>query len=178
MMLGWFRKKDSSDPFELGRRVAQSANADLEAYVQARFYPGILNMADVIFGDFENPNVPPLVLARADLKNFVERLDGHLRPSVMPELRSAMAGWINMDVGVSSEIERLIEHHFNQFKSNIALAGLQRFLDMTDFLKEADDKWRATNPDKAAQFPFDTLGPELGDVLAPYLKVGNTKARR
>ena len=38
-----------------------------------------------MFGDFESTDVPPFVLARIDLKNFLERLDGHLRPSVLPQ---------------------------------------------------------------------------------------------
>ena len=55
-------------------------------------------------------------------------------------------------------------------KSLLVLAAFQKFLDTADILKEADDQWRANNPAKAAQIPFDALGPELGDVLAPYLK--------
>ena len=177
-MFGWFRKNEKQVPvenivsaYELGRRTAESANADIEAYMQ-RFYPGIRDIGDAVFGDFESYDVPPFVLARIDLKNFLERLDGDLRPSVLPQLCSAMPGWVNVakEAGVGAEIERLIEHHYDQLKSSLVLAAFQRLLDMTDILKEADDQWRANNPEKAAQIPFDTLGPELGDVLAPYLK--------
>jgi ATP-dependent Zn protease len=35
----------ASASYELGRRTAQSANADIEAYMQARFYPGITKAA-------------------------------------------------------------------------------------------------------------------------------------
>jgi hypothetical protein len=69
-MFGWFRKKekqvsvgDISAAYELGRKAALSANAHIEAYLQARFYPGIKTVGDAMFGDFENPDVPPLVLA-------------------------------------------------------------------------------------------------------------------
>lgn len=186
-MFGWFRKNEKQvpvenivGPYELGRRTAESANADIEAYMQARFYPGIRDLADAVFGDFESPDVPPFVLARIDLKNFLERLDGDLRPRVLPQLRSATAGWVNIakQAGVGAEFERLIEHHYDQLKSSLVLAAFQRFLDMADILKEADDQWRAANPEKAAQIPFDALGRELGDVLAPYLKDSGALERR
>jgi hypothetical protein len=176
-LFGWFRKnekqvpdEDIIDAYELGRRTAQSANADIEAYMQARFYPGITKIADAVLGNLESPDLPPLVLARIDLKSFLEHLDGDLRPRIMPQLRSAMAGWISIDGGVGSEIERLIEHHYDQLKSSLALAAFQRLLDMADTVKEADDQWRAANPEKAANIPLNLFGPELGDLLAPYVK--------
>jgi hypothetical protein len=146
-MFGWFRKNEKQVPvenivsaYELGRRTAESANADIEAYMR-RFYPGIRDIGDAVFGDFESTDIPPFVLARIDLKNFLERLDGDLRPSVLPQLRSAMVGWVNVakEAGVGAEIERLIEHHYDQLKSSLVLAAFQRLLDMTDILKEADD---------------------------------------
>ena len=72
--------------------------------------------------------------------------------------------------GLGAEFERLIEHHYHQLKSALVLAAFRRYLDMSDSLKAADDKWRIANPEKAAQIPFDALGPELGDVLTPYLE--------
>src|SRR5262249_39620391 len=146
-MFGWFRKNEKQvpDAYELGRRMAESTNADIEAYMEARFYPGIQGIGDVVFGDFKSPDVPPFVLARMDLKIFLDRLDDYLRPRVLPQLRSAVAEWIKLatEAGVSAEIERLIEHHYNQLKDAMAAAAFQRLLDMTDFLKEADDRWRA-----------------------------------
>jgi inhibitor of KinA sporulation pathway (predicted exonuclease) len=157
-------------PHELS--AAESAIADIEAYMQARFYPHIQKIADDAFGDFESPDLPPLVLARIDLKNFVEDVDEYVRPTVFPQLRSAVAGWINTmnQADVGAEFERLIEHHYEHFKSSLVLTAFGRLLDMTDTLKKADDKWRVANPEKAAQIPFDAFGPELGDLLAPYLK--------
>jgi hypothetical protein len=173
-MLGWFRKNEKhAEAYELGRRTADSTNADIDAYMQARFYPHIQGMVDRVYGDFESSDLSPLVLARIDLKNFVERgVDELVRPTVLRQLRSAVAGWhdVAKQAGIEAEFERLIEHHYAQFKSRLVLAAFQRLLDMTDTLKKADDQWRAANPEKAAQIPSDALGPELGDLLAPYLK--------
>ena len=115
-MFGRFRKNEKRFPVEnvgaheLGRRTAESANADIEAYMQ-RFYPGIRDIGDAVFGDFESTDIPPFVLARIDLKNFLERVDDHLRPNVLPQLRSAMAGWVNVakQAGAGAEMERLID---------------------------------------------------------------------
>lgn len=174
-MFGWFRRKekrvsdgDIGNAYELGRRAADSANADIEAFMNARFYPGISTIADAVFGDLNDSEVPPLVLARIDVKNFLERLDSDLRPRMIPPLHDAMAGWIN--AGLGSETGLLIEHHYKQFKTRLALTVFQRFLDMAEELKRADDRWRAINPEKASQIPYDTLGAEVGDLMAPYLR--------
>jgi hypothetical protein len=178
-MFGWFRKNEKQVPaeklvaaHELGRRAAESANADIEAYMQARFYPAVSGLVDAVFGDFETPDIPPLVAARIDLKSFLERIDGDLGTRLLPELRKAMAEWLDVftQAGMSAEFAHLIEHHYEKFKSSVVLAAFQKFLDLADTLKAADDKWRTVNPEKAAEIPFDALGPELGDLLAPYLK--------
>jgi hypothetical protein len=161
-----------AEAYELGRRMADSTNADVEAYMQEHFYSDIQGLVDRVYGDFKSPDLPPLVLARIDLKNFVERGADKLRPHVLAQLRSAMAGWhdVAKQAGMEAQFERLIEHHYEQFKSRSVLAAFNRLLDMTDTLKKADDQWRADNPEKAAQIPFDALGSELGDLLAPYIK--------
>ena len=178
-MIGWFRKsvkqvpvEDIASACELGRRTAESANADIKAYMQTRFYPTIPGTVDAVFGGFESPDVPPFVLARTDLKMFLERLDDELRPRVLPQLLRATAGWDStmQQAGLGAEFECLIEQHYNRLKSALVLAAFQRFLDMADILKAADDNWRTANPEKAAQIPFDALGPELGDVVTPYLE--------
>ncbi|MGA8696785.1 MAG: hypothetical protein WB689_23695 [Xanthobacteraceae bacterium] len=178
-MFGWLRNNEKQLPveniasaYEFARRTAESASADIKAYVQAHFYPSIPGILDAVFADFENPDVPPFVLGRTDLKIFLERLDDDLRPRVLPQLLRATAGWDSTmkQAGLGAEFECLIEQHYNRLKSALVLAAFQRFLDMTDILKAADDKWRAANPEKAAQIPFDALGPELGDVLIPYLE--------
>jgi hypothetical protein len=48
---------------------------------------------------------------------------------------------------------RLIDQRIENFKPELAVAGLERLLEMTERLKEVDDNWRATNPAKAAEFP-------------------------
>jgi hypothetical protein len=178
-MFGWFRKNEKqvlveniASAYELGRRAAESVNSDIKAYVHAHFYPSVPAIVDAVFGGFESPDVPPFVLARTDLKTFLERLDGDLRPSVLPQLLRATEGWGSTmkQAGLGAEFDCLIERHYSQLKSVLALAAFQRFLDMADTLRAADDKWRAVNPEKAAQIPFDALGPELGDVLTPYLE--------
>jgi hypothetical protein len=147
----------------------------MEAYMRSRFYPTIPGLVDVVFGDFNHPDVPPLVLARGELKNFLDRIDSgeyDLRPRILANLRVAMAGWLDVlnEAGVGPVFEQLMEHHYESFKSSAVLAAFQKFLDLTDTLKAADDEWRAAYPEKAAKIPFDYLGPELGDLLTPYLK--------
>ena len=173
-MMGWFRKNEKLEKaYELGRRTFESTNADIEAYMQARFYPHIRDMVERVYGDFNSPDLSPLVLARIDLKNFVERgVDKLVRPTVLSQLRSAMAGWLDLakQAGTEAQFDRLIEHHYEQFKSSLVRAAFQRLLDMTDTLKKADDQWRAANPEKAARIPADAFGSELVVLLAPYLK--------
>ncbi len=178
-MFGWFRKTEKQVPneklvgaFETGRRAAATANADLEAYMRSRFYPHIKGLVDKVFGDFETPEMPPLVVARVDLKNFVDGIDDLLRPRVIPQLREATAEWLGVfqQLGAIPEFEDLIEHKYAAFKSSVVLAAFQKLLDLTDMLKAADDKWRAANPEKAGNIPVDLLGSELADVLHPYLK--------
>jgi hypothetical protein len=185
-MFGWFRKKEKQVPaeklvaaHELGRRAAASANADIEAYMRSRFYPAVPSLVDSVFGDFNTPDVPPLVAARVDLKNFLDRIDGDLRPTLLIDLRNAMAGWLGAfnQAGMGSEFELLIEHHYESFKSSAVLAAFQKLLDLTDTLKVADDEWRAAYPKKADEIPFDTFGPELGDALAPYVKGSGVERR-
>ena len=47
------------------------------------------------------------------------------------------------------------------------LTAFQGLLDMTDTLKEADDRWRAANPAKAARIPFDALVRSLQTFSNP-----------
>jgi hypothetical protein len=149
-----------------------SANAHVKAYMQRCFHPSIPDMVDAVFGDYESPDGPPLLLARTEFKTFLDRLDANLRRRVLPQLLRATAGWDSTmkQAGLGLEFERLIEQHYNQLKSALVLAAFQRFLDIADGLKAADDKWRSANPEKAAQIPFNALDPELGDVLTPYLE--------
>jgi len=44
---------------------------------------------------------------------------------------------------------------------------------MTESLKEADNHWRAANPERAAEIGVDALGDELAAALRPYLRQGN-----
>ena len=181
-MFDWFRKNERQvsaeklvAPQELADRVFHSVNADMEAYMRSRFYPIIPSLVDEVFGDFNHPDAPPLVMARGYLKTFLDRTIGHeLRPMLLDHLRKAMAEWLDVfnQAGAGSVFvfEQLMEHHYESFKSSAVLAAFQRFLDLIDTLKAADDEWRAAYPEKAAKIPFDYLGPELGDLLEPYLK--------
>jgi len=165
-MFGWFQKKDKRDAYELGRRAAESMNADMAAFM-ARCDPFIESIGAAVFGDHENPDISPVILARIDLRNFVEHLDDYLGQGVVPEFRAATAEWADVakQAGVTAEFERLIQHHLDQFKSKLVRAAFQNLLNRVDALKEADDKWRAANPGKAAQMPFDSLDAELTDLV-------------
>jgi len=145
--------------------MQQAETMVIEAFM-ARYYSGVPKVAADVYGDFNSPDLPPFVLARADLKNFLEHVDELFRP-LLSQLREATAGWADTSKQVGAG---QIELHYNQFKSASVVAAFQKLLDMTDALKEADDKWRAANPEKAAQIPFDTFSSELSDALAPYLK--------
>ena len=178
-MFDWFRKGKTqvsdeklSDAYEMGRRAAVSASADLKTYMQARFYPHIPVIIEKVFGEFDTPDMPPLVAARVDLKSFVENIDDLLRPRVVPQIFQEMSRWLDAfkTMGLATELERLIEHEYESLKSSVVLAALQKLLDLTDMLKEADEKWRATNTEKAADIPVDMFGAELAETLAPYLK--------
>jgi hypothetical protein len=172
-MFGWFRKKDTpADAYEYGRRVAATMHEELTAYTREHLYPAADKVPDAVFGNSESPDAPPLVIARIDLKVFIENLEEKLRPAVVPQLRNAISGWIDVmtEAGMSEEVERLIEHHYSEFKASLVMIAFQRLLDMTDDLKPADDRWRADHPEKAAQIPFYTLGDELADLIQPYLK--------
>jgi hypothetical protein len=180
-MFGWLRndeKQKLDEARELGR-VAESANADIDACMKERIYPHIWEMADQVFGDFESPDLPPLVLARSDLKGFVERVDEYVRPTVLPQLRSAVEGWLDVSkqAGIGAEFERLIEHHYEQFKSSLVLAAYQRLFDITDTLKEADDQWRAANPEKAAQIAISVVRSALIHIHDEARRIAANPAR-
>src|SRR5271169_5287165 len=124
-MFGWFRKNEKqklAEAYELGGRIAESANADVEAYMQERFYPQVQMIAEGIYGDFERPDLPPPVVARIDLKYFLEHLDEDVRPRVLPRLLRAMAKWDKAmkEIGAGAEFEQLIEHHYNGLKCALA----------------------------------------------------------
>jgi hypothetical protein len=172
IMFNWFRKKERKEDlkaaFDQGQRIGESMSAEIEAYMQEHFYPSIPPLADAVFGSFEDPNMPPFVLARMDLKIYLDGLDNQLRSWVLPQLRTHMAGWLSVGTEFGTEIEILIDHHFNQFKSALASAAYQHLLDMTDFLREADDGWRTANPEKAAQIPPDAFCSELAEALQAF----------
>lgn len=182
-MFGWFRKSEKrvsdeklAEAYELGRRAAASANADMAAFM-SRFDSAVETVADAAFRNLKDPRLPPLVLARIDLKNFIDHIDEDLGPRVLPQLRSATVKWANAmaQIGATPEFERLLQHHCDTLKTKLALAAFQRLLDMTESLKEADNQWRAANPERAAEIGVDALGDELAAALRPYLTQGNPK---
>ena len=134
--------------------------ADLDAFMRTRFdrtfdaYLGVLR--DCFDRAFDGPEAPPITLARIEFKIFRENVD-ELRSKMVPEISATLSGWRDLsdEMGMRVHFQRLIDHRIETFTTNLTTAGLQMFLGMADRLEEADDRWRAANPEKAAQFPPD-----------------------
>jgi hypothetical protein len=173
-MLGWFRERaELKAARELGRRTAETVNSEIDAFMRERFYAVIPNIVGSVIGNLEDPNLPPMVAARADLKGFIENLDYHFRDRVVPQLYGALAEWLrvfaNTDKTLFDDTECLIEYKYQQFKRSIAVAAYLHVIDRADDIKAKDDEWRAANPEKAALMPFDYAAAEITDVMRPYL---------
>jgi hypothetical protein len=163
-MFGWLRKREKKIPVEqteaykLGRRAGDSMAADLDRFMRARFEPAFNGYLGVLRDRFEttfdSPDAPPIILARIEYKIFLENVD-ELRDKMSPEISAAMSGWLNIDEGVRADFQRLIEHTIETYRSDLKMAGLNLFLETVDRLKEADDRYRAANPEKSAQYPPD-----------------------
>jgi hypothetical protein len=164
-MFGWLRKRkqtprpEDTEAYKLGQRAADSMTADLDAFMRTRFDPsfdaflGVLR--DCFERTFDRPEAPPITLASIEYKSFLENVE-ELRTKMPPEISAALSGWRDLsdDMGIMrAGFQRLIDSRVESFMTNLTTAGLQMFTDMADRLKEADDRWRAANPEKADQFP-------------------------
>jgi hypothetical protein len=166
-MFGWLRRRkgdipvEQTDAFQVrAQRAVEGMTADLEAFMDARFDPSFNRYLGVLRDRFEAafdcPDAPPIIIARIEYKIFLENIDD-LRSKMLSEI-SAMSEWRDIldEVGMGVHFKKLVDHRVHNFMMNLKTAGLQIFLDSADRLREADDRWRAANPGKAAEFPVDT----------------------
>jgi hypothetical protein len=158
-MFGWLRKKEV-DLFRLGQDAANGLAADLNSFMHSRFDPvfnsnlGVLR--DCFERTFNQPEAPPIVLARIEYNSFLENVE-ELCAKMPPDIAAALAGWgdVYEQLGWVEDFRRLINNRVENFMTDLAAAGHQMFIDMAGRLKVADDQWRAEHPQKAARFPPD-----------------------
>ena len=165
-MFGWLRNREKKVPaeqteaFKLGRKAAASAAADLDRFMRRRFEPvhsGYLKvLRDRIERSFNPPEAPPIIMARIEYKCFLESVD-ELRQKMPPEILAALREWANVadQIGNREQFNELINNRVENYMSKLKTDGVQMLLDLVVSLKAADDRWRAANPEKSAQFPPD-----------------------
>jgi hypothetical protein len=181
-MLGPLRNREKQGPVaqtaqEFESRMAAIMNASVAAYMHSRFYARFQTYLAGLFGEtFDSPEVPPLLLARIDFKVFLEHLDD-FRARVLAEALAAMSECNDAaeQASKAADFRHLMGEHVDNFKSKLMTSALQKFLDISDCLREADDQWRAANPEKAALFPSDALGDDLKALIRQH--TNNLKLR-
>jgi hypothetical protein len=171
-MLTWFREKmvarnNYARAHERGQRAGERMCEELDAYMQARWYPHIPSMIDkALFGEFEHPEVPPLVVARMDFLLFFDNIKV-IRETVRDDVLGAMSEWVKLtnEIEITDIFHRFLDHRVGKFESTVIESAVQKFLDTVEDLKVADDQWRAAHPDKAAKIPVDSLCEEILNLL-------------
>jgi hypothetical protein len=162
-MFGWFRKKVPSqaqlaDAHEKGREMATAMFGAFDEFKTSRINPVLLAYLDVLRNALKETErtelAPPLILARAHYSNFLEEIQ-KLRASFDDEIAAAMSEWFGLadQLDFRADLQQYIDMRMNEGFSDLPLQGLSILTDSVDFLKPADDAFRAANPELSLQYP-------------------------
>jgi hypothetical protein len=158
----WFKRKNlrfnvKLGQLSIGRRLAQSMYAELNAFITERFAPTYACSLDFLRGQLDKARnrdyAPPIIVASIELKVFQENvieLEGFMRQ----EIQNAFHKWLALGdkMGLRTNLQRLIDSRVRQIQDSLTDAGWQLFADKADALKEADAAWRAANLELYGKF--------------------------
>jgi hypothetical protein len=144
---------------ELGRKAAQSFDADVDAYAGRRFEEIQTNYMKVFRDRLDlaavDNEAPPLISARIEHKIFLENVQ-KLKPQLIEEILTACADWMKVwaQMGNEGEMKQVIEKKVDDFAVTMMIGvSLTELFSRLDHLKPVDEAWRAANPEKSAQYP-------------------------
>jgi hypothetical protein len=163
-MFKWFQRSKQNqklkDAFDKGRQTAQAFTEDLGSLMTIRFEPvfnGYLQVIQKQLNQCMTPtDVPPIIAARVEYNVFLENVD-ELRDQMTNEIVTKFSDWLDLSDQLQSRdlFMQLINVKVQDFCARLTDVGLERFVNMADALKVADDEWRATNAERSAKFPPD-----------------------
>lgn len=164
-MFGWFQRPKPQDPklaraYQLGREISENFANDLEKLMEVRFSPVAERYLGVVQKQFNmclnSTDAPPIIVARIEYKVFLENVN-ELRDKMTGEIQSTLSEYLEIADQLDSRDKfiELIQVKIQNYCRKLSEDGLQRFLDMANALKLADDEWRATHPELSAKFAPD-----------------------
>jgi hypothetical protein len=152
------QEKKLKEARELGRKAAESFDADVDVYaghrfeeIQTKYMKVFRDRLDLAAVDGK---APPLILARIEHKIFLDNLH-ELKPKLVEEILTACADWMKVlaQMGAEGQMKQVIEKKVDDFAATVLHVSLGELIDRVDHLKPLDEAWRAANPEKSAQFP-------------------------
>jgi hypothetical protein len=156
------------------RRLAQSMNSQVSAFIGARFIPTYASSLDFLRGQLDKATnrdyAPPLVVAWIEFAVFKGDVL-ELKAYMTQEIQNTFCEWLEADDMIRALFQRLIDSRVSEFQNRFIDAGWQLFLDRAEVLNKAEVVWRAANPVLSEEFRQLPLGLYLErnrtcDVLA------------
>jgi hypothetical protein len=137
----------------MGRQAGDAFAADLQSMMDVRFKPVMEACLGVIQGQLNKcltpTDGPPLVVARIEYKIFLDHVE-EMRGKMLNEIPATLSQWLDVadQMQLRDTFMQLIHFNVDKFCRELTETGLQRFLDMAQALKLADDQWRVANPER------------------------------
>ena len=169
--MGWLRsvfkgpeKADSSELVAAAEQkwgdAASSMAYELETFIETEFghlnksYLGVLsdNLDDAI----NQTDHSPLLVARAEYAEFLEEAVAVI-PMIRAEVMAHMKDWVEAltRIGVSDGVEQVANSRLESIQSELMSKGRNLFMERSDALNWADEKWRSEFPEQAKLEPRD-----------------------
>ncbi len=161
-MFGWRRTRqqaaEETDAFKMGQKAADSMIDDVDRLMKPRLdvlfdgYVGVLR--ERILNSFSQSKAPPLVIARIELKIFIENID-KLKSSIWNEFQPKLAEWREFSKVTQTEdlFEQLVNSRIQDLQTKLLDAGIKLLGDYAIPLGDADKQFRKANPEISSQYP-------------------------
>lgn len=153
-------KGDLDKAYAFGEAAAESFSAEVDEFIKVRFDPVFGRYIDVFRNQLQQAlrpqDGPPIVVAQIEFDVFCENVD-ELSEKMTKEIAESCEEWINLfrEMGTVDECENYIESKISNFNESLKASGLEVLADYAIPLKDADNLWRADNPELAAKFSAD-----------------------
>ena len=149
--------------YDLGQKWAGDMSDAMDLFVSKRFdglkerYLSVLQ--DGLNSAKSSTDFSPILCGRVEFQLFRENLD-ELQIKMVAEIDDHMKEWkeIAAKIEMESAVNELIEHNVKIIADDLLIFATKVLLDNADELKSADDAWRHSNPELAAQQPLDHKG--------------------
>ena len=143
-----------------GRDAAASMAYELETFIAIEFghvpkaYLDILS--DKIDEAILQTDHSPILVARAEYADFLENVAATI-PRMKKQVMDHMKEWVEVlsIIGAPEGVERVADHRLEGVDTELTLKGFNLFMERSDALDWADDRWRSEFPEQAKLEPRD-----------------------